>query len=485
MRSMNNRALALGFACLGFFTGLAPLAAQAQQLRLQGGGAKGLSSQNGPAGVRPSPPLSRAATQAAEAAAAVPTIRQADYIVAIVNSEPLTNNEVKARMVRVEQSFVSQRMPLPAPDVLAREVLERLILEKALLQRAKETGVRVDDYAVTQAEQSVARQNDVTVPQLHQRLRADGLDLVRFREELRNQLLLQRLRERDLESQVRVSELEIDQYLREQQSSPQAGAAPAAINLGHILVSVPEGASAAVVDAAQARAQEAAEKARRPGADFAALASEFSDAPEGKTGGALGLRSIDRYPELFIDALRQVPVGGVAGPVRSGAGFHVLKVLERSQGVLPATVLKNHVRHILLRTNPQQNEAAAAQRLVDYRRRIERGEATFEALAREFSQDGSAKQGGDLGWAAPGRYVPEFEQVVESLQPGQISEPLVSRFGVHLVQLLDRREVPLTPREQRELARNALQEKKLEDAYVTWAQEQRARAYVELREPPQ
>ena len=180
-----------------------------------------------------------------------------------------------------------------------------------------------------------------------------------------------------------------------------------------------------------------------------------------------------------------MPVGGVAGPVRSGAGFHVLKVLERSQGVLPATVLKNHVRHILLRTNPQQNEAAAAQRLADYRRRIERGEATFEALAREFSQDGSAKQGGDLGWAAPGRYVPEFEQVVESLQPGQISEPLVSRFGVHLVQLLDRREVPLTPREQRELARNALQEKKLEDAYVTWAQEQRARAYVELRDPPQ
>lgn len=483
MRSMNNRALALGFACLGFFTGLAPLAAQAQQLRLQGGGAKGLSSQNGPAGVRPSPPLSRAATQAAEAAAAVPTIRQADYIVAIVNSEPLTNNEVKARVARVEQSFASQRMPLPAPDLLAREVLERLILEKALLQRAKETGVRVDDYAVTQAEQNVARQNDVTVPELHRRLRADGLDPVRFREELRNQLLLQRLRERDLESQVRVSEPEIDQYLREQQSSSQA--APAAINLGHILVSVPEGASAAVVDAAQARAQEAAEKARRPGADFAALAREFSDAPEGKTGGELGLRSTDRYPELFVEALRQVPVGGVAGPVRSGAGFHVLKVLERSEGVLPATVLKNHVRHILLRTNPQQNEAAAAQRLADYRRRIERGEATFEALAREFSQDGSAKQGGDLGWAAPGRYVPEFEQVVESLQPGQISEPLVSRFGVHLVQLLDRREVPLTPREQRELARNALQEKKLEDAYVTWAQEQRARAYVELRDPPQ
>ena len=209
MRSMNNRALALGFACLGFFTGLAPLAAQAQQLRLQGGGAKGLSSQNGPAGVRPSPPLSRAATQAAEAAAAVPTIRQADYIVAIVNSEPLTNNEVKARVARVEQSFASQRMPLPAPDLLAREVLERLILEKALLQRAKETGVRVDDYAVTQAEQNVARQNDVTVPQLHRRLRADGLDPVRFREELRNQLLLQRLRERDLESQVRVSEPEI------------------------------------------------------------------------------------------------------------------------------------------------------------------------------------------------------------------------------------------------------------------------------------
>ena len=248
---------------------------------------------------------------------------------------------------------------------------------------------------------------------------------------------------------------------------------------------MPENASAAVVDAAQARAQAAAEKARVSASDFAALAREYSDAPEGKQGGQLGLRPADRYPELFIDAARKLPVGGVAGPVRSAAGFHVLKVLERTSAGMQAMVTQNHVRHILLRTNAQLNEATAAARLADYRRRILTGQASFEALAREHSQDGSAAQGGDLGWAAPGRYVPEFEQAVQTLQPGEVSPPVVSRFGVHLIQLVERREVPLTPREQRELARDAVREKKLEDAYTTWAQEQRARAYVEYREPPQ
>ncbi len=471
---MNHRAFALGLACLTFLASLSPLQAGAQGLRPSGGGsgsAMGLS-RTLPAATLPKPGNS-----------AAPAIRQADFIVAVVNSEPVTNNEVNARVARVQQGIASQGGQMPPHDVLAREVLERLILEKILLQQARESGIRVDDYAVGQAEQNVARQNGVTVDEMHRRLAADGIDAKRFREELRSQIMVQRLRERDLESRVRVSDVEVEQYLRERQNS--ADPAKYSINLGHVLVRVPEDASPAVEAAAKARAQAAADKARAPGADFAAVAREYSDAPEGQRGGQLGLRTADRYPELFLDATAKAPVGGVVGPVRSPAGFHVLKVIEKTSAGMPAVVTQNHVRHILLRTNAQMSETAAAARLAEYRRRIETGQATFEALAREHSQDGSAKQGGDLGWAAPGRYVPEFEQAVESLQPGQVSEPVVTRFGVHLIQLVERREAPLTPREQRDLARDAVREKKLEDAYVTWAQEQRGRAYVEYREPPQ
>lgn len=470
--TMNHRALALGLACLAFLASVSPLEAGAQGLRpSQGGGAGRGLSRALPATALPTP------------GAAVSGTRQADFIVAVVNSEPVTNNEVNARIARVEQNLASQGGTPPPRELLAREVLERLILEKILLQQARETGIRVDDYAVGQAEQNVARQNSVSVQEMHRRLAADGIDAKRFREELRNQLLVQRLRERDLESRVRVSDVEVEQYLREQQGSGDP--ANFSINLGHVLVRVPEDATPAVVAERQARAQAAADKARAAGADFAAVAREYSDASEGQRGGQLGLRPADRYPELFIESTLKAPVGGVVGPVRSPAGFHVLKVLEKTSPGMAAVVTQNHVRHILLRTNAQLTEAAAASRLAEYRRRILAGQATFEAMAREHSQDGSAKEGGDLGWAAPGRYVPEFEQAVEALQPGQISEPLVSRFGVHLIQLVERRETPLTPREQRDMARDAVREKKLEDAYTAWAQEQRGRAYVEYRDPPQ
>ncbi|HNQ11299.1 MAG TPA: peptidylprolyl isomerase, partial [Giesbergeria sp.] len=204
-----------------------------------------------------------------------------------------------------------------------------------------------------------------------------------------------------------------------------------------------------------------------------------------RDGGLLGLRPTDRYPELFVTSTQNLPVGGVVGPVRSPAGFHILKVVERSAAGSGPTVVQTNARHILLRTGPQLSEAAAAECLNEYRRRIQAGQADFATLAREHSQDGSAKQGGDLGWANPGRYVPEFEQALSTLRPGEISEPLVSRFGVHLIQLVDRREAKLNQREQRDMLRDAVREKKLEEAYATWAQELRGRAYVEYREPPQ
>lgn len=410
--------------------------------------------------------------------------RQADFIVAVVNSEPITNNEVRTRMARVQQQAARQGATLPPANVLAREVLERLISEMAQLQLARETGLKVDEAMIDQAELSVAQQNQVEVTELRRRLAADGIPLARFRAELRDQLLLTRLRDRELEPRARVSDLEVDQYMREQQAGGDAGNTD--LNLAQILVAVPEGANAAQVAALLGRAQRALDRALA-GEDFAKLVAEYSDAPDAaRSGGQMGLRPADRYPELFINATSALREGGISAVVRSGAGFHVLKVVEKRQGGIPgATVTQHRARHILLRTGPQLSEAAARAKLADFKKRIEAGSADFAQIARENSQDGSARNGGDLGWAGPGVFVPEFEEVLVDLRPGQISEPLTSRFGVHLIQLTERRQATLSEREQREIARNLLREKKLEEAYATWVQEVRARAYVEFREPPQ
>ncbi len=429
--------------------------------------------------------------QAQAAAPAAPAARSqaagpqaADYIVAVVNSEPITRNELTNRTERLRRQLAADGASLPSADVLEREVLERLVLERVQLQFAREAGVTVDDLAVAQAEDGVARQNSVSKEAMYRQLAADGISPAQFRRELRNQLVLQRLREREVTAGVKVTEFDIDQYLREQQQQRGGAAAPLELNLGHVLVSVPEDASAAVLAEREARARRVAERARA-GEDFPALAREFSDAPEAGQGGRMGLRPADRYPELFLQSVATLPVGGVAGPVRSGAGFHILKVLEKTQAGSAATVVQSHARHILLRTGPQLSEAAAAAQLADYRKRIVSGLASFESLAREHSQDGSAQQGGDLGWSTPGRYVPEFEAALEGLRPGEVSQPVVSRFGVHLIELIERREAKLTPREQREVAREAVRQKKMEEAYATWVREQRARAYVEYRDAVQ
>jgi peptidyl-prolyl cis-trans isomerase SurA len=420
-------------------------------------------------------------------AASVPSAsgpRAADYIVAIVNSEPITNSDVRARLTRVEQQIERQGSKPPPRAELARQVLERLIGERAQLQLARDNGIRVDDAMIDAAEQNVARQNQMPPAEFRQRLAAEGVSLDAFRADLRNQLLLQRLRDREIEPRVKVTEQEIDQYIREQQNAPQA--AGVELNLAHVLVAVPENAPAPLVNELRAKAAQVQQRARA-GEEFAALAREFSDAPgAAETGGALGLRTADRYPPQFVQATQALKAGGVSEIVRSGAGFHVIKVLEKREGAVPGmSVVQNHARHILLRPGPQLSESAARDLLAEYKRRIAAGQADFAQLAREHSQDASARNGGDLGWASPGMFVPEFEEVMNSLAPGQIADPVLSRFGVHLIQLLERRQQTLSAREQREVVRNLLREKKLEEAYVRWAQDVRGRAYVELREPPQ
>ncbi|MGE0496567.1 MAG: peptidylprolyl isomerase [Ramlibacter sp.] len=435
----------------------------------------------GAQGLRVSPQIGASRPPAAAQPAAGP--RLADYIVAVVNSEPITNNEVRSRLVRIEQQLAQQGGALPPRNVLARQVLERMISEKAQLQLARETGVKVDEVSVDQAEDNVARQNQITVPELHRRLAADGIPVSQFREELRNQLLLTRLRDREVEPRVKVTDLEVDQFIQEQKGSDDL--ATMELNLAQVLVAVPENATPAQVAALQARAAGVQARARA-GEDFGKLAREFSDAPGAATSeGQMGLRPADRYPQIFVNAAQPLPEGGVSDVVRSGAGFHILKVVEKRQAGMPGVhVTQNHARHILLRPSAQLSESAARERLADFRKRIEAGTADFAQLARENSQDASARNGGDLGWANPGLFVPEFEDALADLKPGQISQPIVSRFGVHLIQLLERRQTTLSQREQREIARNLVREKKLDEAYANWAQEVRGRAYVELREPP-
>jgi len=408
--------------------------------------------------------------------------RPADFIVAVVNSEPITNNDVRVGVQLLSEQMIAQKQAQPSPQALRQSVLERLINERAQLQVAAEIGVRVDDAAVDAAEQNIARQNQVDVATLRQRLAREGVDAAAFRARLRDQLLLSRVREREVDSRVKVTDQDVDRYLSELQAQ-NSDPLTQEINIAQVLIAVPENATAEQTAALQAQAQSVLQRARS-GEDFAALVKQFSDA-EQANGGQMGLRRGERYPPLFMDAVQRVEVGGLSNVVRSGAGFHILKVVDRRASAVPTiTVVQSRARHILLRLSPELTQAAALDRLAAYRQRIASGQADFAALAREFSQDGSASQGGDLGWAGPGMFVPEFEEAMNRLAPMEIGQPLVSRFGVHLIQLLDRRKADLSPREMREYVRNTLRETRIEEAYATWARDTRGRAFVELREPP-
>ena len=410
-------------------------------------------------------------------------IQSADYVVALVNSEPITNSEVRAAVQRVTEQLKAQRQTPPPPDEMRQAVLERLISDRAQLQLAAEYGIRIDDAAVDLAEQNLARQNQVDLETFRQRMAKDGMSKTTLRTQLREQLTLTRLREREVEGRVRVTDQDVDRALAEQASANNDPLAQE-INLAQLLVAVPEKADATLTAQLQAQAQALLVRIRA-GEDFAALVKQYSDADRTKNG-EFGLRRADRYPSAFVQATQGVAVGGVSELVRSGAGFHILKVLDRRAPTsVVKTVVQTHARHILLRVSPELSQAAAIAKLADIRQRIVSGQTDFATAAREVSQDGSAAQGGDLGWASPGMFVPEFEEVMNRLKDHDISHPLVSRFGVHLLELLERRRADLGPREVRELVRSQLRETKLDEAYTNWARDIRERAYVELRDAPQ
>lgn len=410
-------------------------------------------------------------------------VRSADYVVAVVNSEPITNQEVQALSTRLLRDARAQGLSTGS-DEAKRLALEQLINDKVQVQQGVSLGIVIDEAAINQAEASVASNNQLSLEGLRARLQSEGMSVSSFREQLRQQLLISRVRDRELESRIRITDQDINQFL-EEELRKQAARVPPEVNLGMILIAVAENATDEQMARLSDRANTVAQRARQ-GEDFAALARAFSDAPDRQVnGGAMGLRPLNRYPELFVQATSRLAVGGVSDVVRSGAGFHVLKVLERQSPPTTLMVTQTRARHILLRPSAQMSQTQAVAQLTALRRDILSGSADFADVARRLSQDSSAAQGGDLGWAGPGMFVPEFEQVMNQLRPGQVAEPLVSRFGVHLIEVTDRRDAPMSDAEQRNLARNFLRDAKLDEAYASWLQEIRGRAYVEMREAPQ
>lgn len=408
-----------------------------------------------------------------------------NFIVALVDSAPITNVDVQRRAAQLRQPLGATSRPTNAPNNansnLLREALERLIDEKAQLQFAKETGIDADAAAVEQAEQRLAAQSQITVDALHKKAKAEGTSVTQLRQDLREQLTLQRLAERNVPSRIKVSEVELTQAMQERQA--KTSNTNPTVELGHILIAVPETANAAQVAALQSKAVAALARLKK-GDSFASVAKEMSDSAERDNGGLMGVRPADRYPSLFVEAIQALAVGEVSQVVRSGAGFHILKLVSR-QSSAAATITETRARHILLRLSAQLSPAAARAQLAGYKGQIETGKADFAKLAQEHSQDASGPNGGDLGWVAPGMFVPEFEAVMNALKIGEIADPTVSRFGVHLIQVLARREAPISERELRELVRNTLRDRKYEETYQIWVQELRGRAYVEYRDAPQ
>ena len=404
----------------------------------------------------------------------------ADFVVALVNSEPITDSDLRLQTRIMEQQLREQGRSGVSPAALREAALERLITERIQLQMAQEMGIRADEAAVDQAEKTVAAQNQLAVASLRQNLEKEGLSTAIFRRQLGEQIVLGRLREREVDARVKVSEPDVDSALAAQEAA-NAQLSNQSINVAQLLIALPDNPSPSQLAAAQTKAQSALTRIRN-GEAFEALVSELSDGDR-KNGGQLGLRRADRYPDLFTAAVHDLPVGGVSEPVRSGAGLHILQLIDRQTVRKAATLTQTRARHILLVLTPELSAAQAQERLQKLREAIVSQQTSFEAAARSNSQDGSAAQGGDLGWASPGMFVPEFEQVMDRLREGDISAPILSRFGVHLIQVLERRRVELSPEQLREQLRKQLRAQKLEERFSTWLTELRARAFIEIREP--
>jgi len=398
-----------------------------------------------------------------------------DRIVAVVNNDVITRGDLEERYRFANLQLDRQGTPLPPRDALEKQILDRLITDQVQLQLAKETGLRVDDTELDRAINRIAQDNKTTLPQLRAALDKDGVPFARFREDIRNEIILSRLRQREVDNKIAISDGEIDSFISTQDRAGRGEE----YNLSHILVRVPENASPEQIQGRRNRAEQALQQLGS-GTDFRQVAAAFSDAPDALQGGAMGWREGARLPTLFLDAVKTLKIGQVSPLLRSANGFHLLQLNERRGSTAPVIVRQTHARHILIKTNELVPQAEARRRLATLKERLD-NKADFAELARLHSEDTSGGRGGDLGWVSPGDTVPEFEQAMNALEPGQISDPVQTPFGWHLIQVLARRDEDMSKERQRLSARTALHARKSDESYQEWLRQLRDRAYIEYR----
>ena len=399
-----------------------------------------------------------------------------DRIVAIVNDEAISQTALDAEIASVKLQLKQQNAPIPPADILQKQVLERLIAIRLQLQLAQANNIVVDEDSLNRAIQSIAQQNRMSLSQFRQVLEADGYDFNKFREDIRTEIITTRLRQRQVESRITVSDAEVDQLLTEQKSSASANDE---YRLGHILIAVPEAASSEEIQAAKAKAR-ALVKELRQGADFATVAMSNSSGQQALSGGDLGWRKAGQLPTLFAKLVPQMKVGDVSQPIRSPSGYHIIKLLDHRGGERHV-VTQTHARHILLRPNALKSDQELRDRLEELKQRAESGD-DFGELAKAHSEDtASALNGGDLGWASPGVMVPQFEKVMQETPVGEISEPFQTQFGWHILQVLDRRDYDNTEEYKRNEARRQLRERKIAEEQELWLRRLRDEAYIEIR----
>jgi len=414
-----------------------------------------------------------ASGQPAQPPARVVTV---DRVVAVVNDEAITQYDLEDAKRIVLQQLKQQNVQPPAADVLDKQVLERLITERALMQYAKENGIRVDDTQIERTIQRIAEDNKLTPDQFRKALAQENIPYAKYRDDVRSEIIVQRLREREIDSHITVSDAEVDNYLATLKL--QSGG-ETEYRLAHILVAVPEQASAEQIEARRRRAEEALKKVQ-DGADFGQIAAGYSDAGDALQGGSLGWRSGARLPTVFADPVRSMKVGDVSSVLRSAAGFHVVKLLEKRSHNEPTVVDQIHARHILVRVNETVSEAEAKAKIDRLKDRIDNG-AKFEDLAKVNSEDASAAKGGDLGWLSPGDTVREFDDAMKRLELDQVSAPVRSPFGWHLIEVLGKRKQDITADRERTQAQLAIRQRKSEEGFQDWVRQTRDRAYVEIR----
>ncbi len=398
-----------------------------------------------------------------------------DRIVAIVDQVVITENELADRIKTVTAQLEKQGTELPPPAVLEKQILERMITDSLQLQFASQTGLRVDDNQLDKTIERIANQNKMDIPTFKKALLEDGIQYRKFREDIRNEITLARLREREVDNRINITESEIDSFIAMQAASNSSDE----FEISHILVRAPEDTAPEDLKKLRAKAEEALTQLQA-GKDFAKISASFSDAPNALEGGSLGWKNGSQIPALFFEALKPLKAGEVSGILRSPNGFHILKVTNRRGGTSPLVVGQTHVRHILIKFSEVVSEKDAMTRMISIKERLDNGEK-FEDLARQYSDDGSAKSGGDLGWVNPGDTVPEFEKTMNALAPGEISNIIKTQFGLHILQVIDRRNQDMSKEAARIKARQEIRARKSDEAFQDWVRELRDRAFVELR----